>query len=193
MKTLITYIQEGVLSTNNINTMDSDVERVALEKFAGIPTVSKVYVLWWLNSTEFTSKLKKYQKFLADAYIEAIKRREYINSDEKNDIIKRWETDPYMYNGMTVKVWKMGSDVFIRIGISAVNPKDKFNTFADDCLNIKCPKFNQEITEKELTEIGYKVLDKLKNKFGKTVKFIAKYWKTDTINNATIYDEFMKI
>lgn len=193
MKTLITYIQEGVLSTDNINTMDSTVERVALEKFAGIPTVSKVYVLWWLNSTEITSKLKKYQKFLADAYIEAIKRREYIDSDDKNDIIKRWETDPYMYNGMTVKVWKMGSDVFIRIGISAVNPKDKFNTFADDCLNIKCPKFNQEITEKELTEIGYKVLDKLKNKFGKTVKFIAKYWKTDTINNAAIYDEFMKI
>lgn len=193
MKTLITYIQEGVLSADNINTMDSAVERVALEKFAGIPTVSKVYVLWWLNSTEITSKLKKYQKFLTDAYIEAIKRREYIDSDDKNDIIKRWETDPYMYNGMTVKVWKMGSDVFIRIGISAVNPKDKFNTFGDDCLNIKCPKFNQEITEKELTEIGYKVLDKLKNKFGKTVKFIAKHWKTDTINNATIYDEFMKI
>ena len=203
MKTLITYIQEGVLNPNNINTMDDTVLRTEMEQFAGTPEIKEntrsntTHICWDFKAEK---QFKKYQKLLEQGYINAISRSPRYDSERDRQYdIKAWETAPYIFSDITLSIVQFGTcPPTIALSFTGYDPKVTNSTdgyrgiWNDNAIAISIPNPEKKhFKTEELLNIGYTVLSKIKHKTSKFMRYVSEHWCV--INEYVPYNEFIKI
>ena len=165
------------------------VETVSI-KPTKINETSSYTEIWW---QDLGVKLKKTnQKPLVDGYITMIRRNFWDEYDKKTEI-KKWENQPYVFDGFSANIKQFGNgEPVMSITIAGSDPKDYFNSFRSVILYIKISNPDKKsFTVDELIAFGENVITKLNSKTTKVVKYMANNWALP--NEYTDYNEFLKL
>lgn len=119
--------------------------------------------------------------------------RNFWDEYDKKKEIKRWENQPYLFDGFSANIKQFGNgEPVMSITIAGSDSKDYFNSFrcAISYIRISNPD-KKSFTADELIAFGEAVIDKLNSKTAKVVKYMATNW--DLPNEYTDYNEFIKL